>query len=338
MAMYLTSEYYAKARKLALKEYHARIQRREHPYLPVLDEIEENHNALGHIPLGLVQVPIKKVVGTVAKGRTNAFAANFMPLLEPGTEFSDKWCSLFSGIIQDGLLQPVKAVEYMNQYYLLEGNKRVSVMKFLDSQSIEAEVTRIMPVRTDELNNRIYFEFLPFYKDTGINYVWFSQLGGFERLYELTGKKPGERWTSDERREFETVYMRFRNVYKEMGGDDIEITTGDAFLTYLEVCGYQGAISRYDQEIKTGLKALWQEFQRDSVEENVALIMQPEEMKKGGGILEADKIGSGHALHIYGLKIGKRLLIKRASRPHGNRPSPSSLFVCKAQIEVAGSF
>jgi len=287
MAMHLTTEYYAKARKMALKEYHARIQRRENPYLPVLDEIEENHNALGHAPLGLVQIPLNRVKGTVSKGRTNAFAANFMPLLEPGSEFCSKWCALFDGIVEDGLRQPVKAIEYMNQYYLLEGNKRVSVMKFLNSMSIEAEVTRVYPPKTEELNNRIYYEYLPFYKDTGVNFIWFTQLGGFEKLYELTGTKPGKTWTLDERREFETIYMRFRNVYKEMGGDRLEMTTGDAFLTYLEVCGYEGALTRYDMDIKTQLKALWEEYQRDSREENVQLIMQPEEMKKGGGILNS---------------------------------------------------
>ena len=46
MAMHITTEYYAKARKLALKEYHARMQRREYPYLPVLDEVEEKQDEL----------------------------------------------------------------------------------------------------------------------------------------------------------------------------------------------------------------------------------------------------------------------------------------------------
>lgn len=288
MSMHVSSEQYAKARKLALKEYHTRIQHREQPYLPVLDEIEEDHQALAHVPLGLVQIPLNNVVGTVSKGRTNAFAANFMPILETGSEFSQKWCSLFDGIVADGLRQPVKALEYMNQYYLIEGNKRVSVMKYLNALSIEAEVTRIIPHRTEELNNKIYFEFLPFYKDTGINFIWFSQLGSFERVYELTGTRPGERWDSDAQREFETIYMRFRNVYKEMGGERLKITTGDAFLIYLDICGYEGAINRYDQDMKNEIRALWQEFLRDGEQEdNVALIMQPEEMKKSGGILNS---------------------------------------------------
>lgn len=283
----MASEQYSRARKLALKEYHARMQRGEQPYLPALDEIEENHNALAHVPLRLIQIPLSKVVGTVSRGRTNAFAANFMPILENGNEFSNKWCELFDSVVAEGVRQPVKAVEYMNQYYLIEGNKRVSVMKYLKSPSIEGEVTRIIPKRTNELKNRIYFEFLDFNKDTGVNFIWFSETGGFQKLYQLTGTKPGERWDSDARRQFEAVYMRFRNVYKSMGGDKINITTGDAFLTYLEICGYAGAEKRYDQEMKTELRALWPEFQRENHEENIALILQPEEMKKTGGILNS---------------------------------------------------
>ncbi|MBR6767265.1 MAG: BMP family ABC transporter substrate-binding protein [Clostridia bacterium] len=287
MSLVMATEQYSRARKLALKEYHARMQRGEQPYLPALDEIEADHNALAHVPLRLIQIPLNKVVGTVSRGRTNAFAANFMPIIETGSEFSHKWCELFDSVVEEGLRQPIKAVEYMNQYYLIEGNKRVSVMKYLKSPSIEGEVTRILPRRTDEIENRIYFEFLDFNKDTGVNFIWFSETGGFEKLYRLTGTKPGEKWDTDARRHFEAIYMRFRNVYKSMGGDRIKITTGDAFLTYLEICGYEGAFNRYDQEIKTQLRALWQEFERDDHEENVALIMQPDEMKKSGGILNS---------------------------------------------------
>lgn len=288
MSIQGSNDAYAKARKMALREYHGRIQHRQSPYLPVLEEIEPDHRALAHMPLGLIQVPLSKVAGTVTKGRTNAFAANFMPILEPGSEFSAKWCNLYDSVVEQGLREPVKALEYMNQYYLLEGNKRVSVMKFLGSPFIEAEVTRVVPRKNDTLENKIYYEFLDFHRDTGINTIWFSQLGGFDKIYELTGKTPGKAWSLDERRRFETVYMRFRNVYKELGGDRMNITTGDAFLTYLEVCGYEGAIHRYDQDMKAELRALWQEFRRDEQqEENVQLIMQPEEMKKGGGIFNS---------------------------------------------------
>ena len=283
---------YARARRSGLKEYHARMQRRESPFLPVLEEIEERLNALSHVPLGLLQIPLSKVVGTASKGRTNAFAANFMPILDPGCEFATKWGVLYEGIVEQGLNQPVKVLEYLNRYYLVEGNKRVSVMKFLSSVSIEAEVTRVMPRRTDDPENVMYFEFLPFYNDTQINYLWFSKPGSYAKLYELTGKKPGERWTSEERSDFLAAYMRFRNEYKtrEAASDrgKLPATTGDAFLIYLEACGYADAPKKFEPQLRSEVKALWGEFEKDKEAENVALIMKPDELKqnsKGSSLL-----------------------------------------------------
>lgn len=282
---------YARARRLGLKEYHNRMQRGENPFLPVLDEVEERLNSLSHVPLGLLQIPLSRVVGTASKGRTNAFAANFMPILDPGCEFAIKWGVLYEGIVEQGLNQPVKALEYLNQYYLVEGNKRVSTMKFLDSISIEAEVTRVMPPRTDDPESVLYYEFLPFYNDTQINDLWFSKPGSFARLYELTGKTPGERWTSEERSDFAAAYMRFRAEYKarEAVSDKgrLPATTGDAFLIYLEACGYADAPKKYGKEIRSEVKALWGEFEKDKEAENVALIMKPDEMKQGTSLLNS---------------------------------------------------
>ena len=278
----MSEDVYAKARKLALKEYHARMQKGENPFLPVLEELEGELNALSRQPLGIQQVPIDKVVGTVSKGRTNAFAANFMPLLDQGSEFSQKWSTLYNAVVADGMRQPVKAYEYLNQFYLVEGNKRASVMKFLDAVAIEADVTRIMPPRTDDPENRMYFEFLPFYADTGINYLWFTKPGSFAQLYALTGHTPGVKWTSEERHDFEAAYMRFRAAYKDREGSRrLPLTTGDAFLIYLKAIGYADAPRKFDREIKGEVTALWGEFEKDKDHENVELVLQPTAMKQG---------------------------------------------------------
>ena len=280
---------YVKARKLGLKEYHARMQRNENPFLAALEEQVEELNALARVELGLQQIPLRKIMGTATKSRTNAFAANFMPLMDPGSEFSNKWCALVDGLVADGMRQPVKALEYMNQYYLVEGNKRVSVMKFLDSVSIEAEVTRVMPRRSDALENKLYFELLPFINDSQFNDIWFSRLGSVERLYAALGKKPGEHWNSEERRNLQAAYMRFREEYKAReaatDSDKLPATTGDAFLIYLEACGYADAPHKYSRQLRGEVKALWSEFEKQKQAENVALIMQPDELKHGASLL-----------------------------------------------------
>ena len=199
-----------------------------------------------------------------------------------------KWGALYDSVLEDGLRQPVKALEYLNQYYIVEGNKRASVMKYLNAVSIEAEVTRVMPRRTDSVENRVYFEFLPFYNDTKVNFIWFSQPGGFAKLYEFTGTRPGQPWSQDQRKAFETAYMRFRAAYKAHGGGKLSITTGDAFLIYLEACGYTDAPKKLDKAYAEEIAALRPEFEKAcKAGENVALIMRSDEVKQGGGLLSS---------------------------------------------------
>lgn len=282
---------YVRARKLALKEYGARMQKGLSPYLPVLAEIEEKLNALTRVPLGLIQVPLNKVVGTASKGRTNAFAANFMPLLDPGSEFCHKWSALYEGVVEDGLRQPVTVLEYLGKYYLVEGNKRVSVMKYLDAVAIEADVIRVLPERTDDPENVAYFEYVDFYADTGINYLWFSRPGSCARLYALTGREPGRRWTSEERRDFEAAYTRFRTEYKvreaAQHGENLPATTGDAFLIYLEATGYEDAPKKYNRQIKGEIKALWGEFEKQDRPSSVKLVLKPQELKQGSSLMNS---------------------------------------------------
>ena len=141
---------YSKARRLGNRAYHAALSRGDNPYLPVLDELVPDHLSLPHVSLGIVTIPIERLVGTGTKGRTNAFACNFMPLLDEGTEFASKWSALHHSVVESGMREPIKVLEYMNKFYVLEGNKRISVQKYLGCVMLEADVTRIIPKRTED--------------------------------------------------------------------------------------------------------------------------------------------------------------------------------------------
>ena len=72
-----------------------------------------------------------------------------MPILGESTEFAAKWSSLCDAHLKEGIRDPIVAYEYMNHYYIQEGNKRVSVLKYFDAISIPGYVTRIIPARED---------------------------------------------------------------------------------------------------------------------------------------------------------------------------------------------
>lgn len=272
---------YSRAKKLGSKAYHAALQRGEDPYLPVLDELVPDHLSLTRVSLGVVNIPAERLVGTSTKGRTSAFSCNFMPLLDENSEFALKWGVLHHSVVKDGLRDPIKVLEYMNRFYVVEGNKRVSVLKYLDSPMIEGDVTRIIPKRTEDKENKIYFEFLDFYKDTRINYIWFSEEGSFSRLCELVGKQPGERWSGEELADFQAAYVRFSAAYNLAGGDLLKITVGDAFLIYLQVYGYSKETFLNSSEIRERLNRLRNEFKARSQDESISLVLTAEGQKPG---------------------------------------------------------
>ncbi len=72
---------------------------------------------------------------------------------------------------------PIIAYEFLNKFYVQEGNKRVSVLKYFDAVRIAGTVTRLIPERNDSLENRIYYEFLGFLQALKVNDVHFSRLG-----------------------------------------------------------------------------------------------------------------------------------------------------------------
>jgi len=189
---------YEKAYKLGKKEYQQRLMDGKRPTLKVLDEILPSKGSYSEVPLGLIQIPLDQIVGTKTDSRSNAFARNFMPILKENSEFALKWARLCEAQVEEGIRDPIKAYEYMNKFYVVEGNKRVSVLKYFEVSTIAGNVTRIIPKPTDELENRIYYEFLDFYELSKINYVWFSEEGSFAELQEAVGKEPGEEWTEDD--------------------------------------------------------------------------------------------------------------------------------------------
>ena len=144
----MAMEDYLQARKEGLRVTHALQSKGEDPNLPVLSELVPSLNRLSQVPLGILQIPMDHIVGTVTKGRTAAFSRNFMPLLESDSEFAVKWSVLYENVMESGMRDPVVAYEYYNRFYIVEGNKRVSVMRTLAEINYEHdfsfEVKRIV--------------------------------------------------------------------------------------------------------------------------------------------------------------------------------------------------
>lgn len=276
----MEGEDYNKAFRLGKRDYQARMHRGVKPTLLVLDDIIPKKGAYSEESLGLVQIPIEQIVGTKSVGRSNSFAGNFMPILPESSEFAYKWMSLSKSPVKEGIHDPIKAYEYMNRFYVAEGNKRVSVMKYFGAVSIPGEVIRIVPKQTEEKENKIYYEFLEFYKAAPINYIWFSQTGSFAKLQEAVGKEPGEEWSEEDLLKFSSIYTRFKSEYQTQGGGKLNITPGDAFLAFITLYGYDDIDEKTSNERKELITNCWEEFELLQEEQDISLKMQPNQEKR----------------------------------------------------------
>ena len=301
---------YEKAKRLGDKAVRADMLKGQHPYLPVLDDIIQKEEIIGETNLGLVNIPLERVVGTSTASRTNAFARNFMPIMDINTEFGAKWSMLCDAHIAEGIHDAIKVYEFMNYFYVVEGNKRVSVLKYFNADSIPAFVTRKIPKLSDRKDIKIYYEFMDFYKKTGVNYIWFSNEGSFAKLITevgvdrseesiststatssnadsadgsgaVTRAEFGKVWSDEKTLEFKAAYYRFASAFKEQKGDKLlHITTGDAFLGMIGIKGFDAVAELSQEAMKQGIKEMWQEFLVMEEQFEVEVSLNPPEAKR----------------------------------------------------------
>lgn len=267
---------YSSAQRAGSKEYRACLARGEYPYLPVLDDILADNPGLSMVELGNQQIPAEFVVGTKTSGRTTAFARNFMPLLPPNTEFSLKWEALCQAHLNEGIRDSVKVFEYLNRYYVQEGNKRVSVLKYFGAVSIPAVVTRVLPPKNDSTESKLYYEYLDFNKVSDVNYIWCTRLGSYKKLLQLLGKKPQEKWSTEEQRAFQRFYYYFRQSFEALGGKKLPVTPADAMLVFLNIYSYDKALEMSSQELRRSLTKIWEEVMLLREEQPIELVLNPE--------------------------------------------------------------
>lgn len=256
------TEEYHKARQLGLKEAKLCQARGGSPYLPVLDEILAAETTCGEVNLGLVDVPLELIVGTRTAGRSQAFSRSFYPLMAEDSEFAHKWMNLCKAHMEEGITDPIKAYEYMHTFYVVEGNKRVSVLRYFGAVNIPAEVTRILPLKNESKASVIYYEYVDFYRLSGVNYLWFSGVGRFAKLQLAVGKAPDETWTEEDRRKFYSFYHSFSALYGDKSAKELagRMTTADAMLLFLNMFDY-GEVKNYtNAQMKEGFLQLHQAF------------------------------------------------------------------------------
>lgn len=229
---------YADARSKGKREYNTRKAKGLSGHLTSLDGLIKDLEIISTVDIGIREIPLKKIRGTNSNFRRMTFSKNFLPLEDANSEFAGKWMSLCQSHLEEGIRDPIKVYEYMNFFYVIEGNKRVSVLKYYDASSIRAQILRLIPKYNHEDQDiRRYYKFLDFYKLTNMNQIWLTHEDDYNLLAELlVAFEPELGFYEDKYLHFyHFVYMPFRRIFKAHGGDELKMTTGDAFLLYARI-------------------------------------------------------------------------------------------------------
>ena len=255
----MAAEEYAQALRKGQKEYRERISAGLSPYPAVLDEIRQDNPSDVVVDVGLIEIPAERIVGTKSAGRISAFSSSFLPLLDSQTEFSMKWMSLCKAHMgETGITDPIECYEYLGNFYVQEGNKRVSVLRHFEAARIPGNVKRILPPASDEPRIKAYFEFLEFYKKSRLYTVQFRRPGDYAKLLAALGKKPQEMWTEEERRTFNSSYHYFLEAFQARK-DSADVLPEEALLLWLELYDFGDLKKLTSAQLKKTLTDLWKD-------------------------------------------------------------------------------
>ena len=236
----------AEARALYHNAHHLgkKIQSRsqklgEDPHLIEIISILDDQSMERTVSVGVLEIPVNQIVGAADMVDREIYTYNYQPLTPPDSEFANQWCKLYQHYLSDeGLRDPITCYEYLGQFYVKDGKKRVSVVKCHGGSTIRASVTRILPVKTEDPLIQRYYEFLDAFEKTRLYQVAFTQPGSFLKLQQALGYEADHVWTDSDRYSFMFYWHGIELAFQEAYGGRMRITAADALVVLLECYTY----------------------------------------------------------------------------------------------------
>ena len=327
-------EEYEKALKEGLREYRECVQKKINPNPVVLDDILDPEVAETSINVGLVNIPLNRIVGIKSAGRVSAFTPSFRPLMDAETEFGSKWINLCAAHLgEEGIRSPVDCFEYLGDFYIQEGNKRVSVLRHFGATRVPANVKRIQPLMDDSPRMKAYQEFLEFFKLTGMYDVRYTVPGNYAKLLEKIDFPTEEKWSEDDRRRFRAGFYYFNEALTAVGGSGNLPQPEDALLLWLDVYPFSDLKNLSSAQLKKTITQLWSNLMGASAAEPVVKTLPPEEK---GRIVQLFK-GVDHLnvafVHQYSWEISPWTWNHDAGRRHVEKVFGKSV-TCRAYFNI----
>ena len=201
-----------------------------------LNSLIENRMISYRLDLGIMDIPTSFIVGVSETSEKSVlYTKEFLPVSAPKSEFADQWRDIYQRYSRGEALPGfVQCYEYLGKFYVVDGLKRVSIVKFSKEPVITSRVIRIMPIRTDTKSVQRYYDFLFQFQMTRMYQLQFTQEGYFERLQTELGFDPEYKWTDTDRSRFLAVWPMIEEAFYKSYGECLHITAADAMVVLLE--------------------------------------------------------------------------------------------------------
>ena len=270
---------YLAALKLGQKYYQAAVSEGTDPYPAVLDDIVSEADIFGQKKLGMLQIPANRIVGTKTASRAAALAGNFMPLLDQDTEFAAKWISLCDSHLEEGIRDAISVIEYLGKFYVVEGNKRASVLLSFEAPTVPAVVTRYIPVASYDPEVQRYYAFLWFFERSNLYEIELPEPNDYAKFQTLLWHDQEHKWTEEDRRKFLAGLTVFRRSIPQKKGSEIK-TNDSLLLRWLELYPFSDISSLPKETVQKRISALLIDDSSDKDTETISISTQPEEKEK----------------------------------------------------------
>lgn len=247
------------AHSIASKNQRTLIARDENDHPVVLSTVADKSKVSEAVYIGIMDIPVDKIVGVVASGvEDHLYTPDFLPLASENSEFAAKWRSLYRDYFTDeGIRNPIGCYEYLGRFYITDGLKRVSVLKSCGAATVTAQVVRLMPVESQDKEIQRYYEFLKHFCLTGLYQVSFNNPENFEKLQKALGFEPDYVWKNSDRYSFLFNWNVFESIYTKVFAEEKNMTTADVFVSLLEEYSYSEITRMHSWELENVLRAAW---------------------------------------------------------------------------------
>lgn len=252
---------YRKAHTLGKKNIRKSVKEGTDPYLKELSSFLDESMVASKEELGIMEIPTENIVGVASDSAKELYASDFMPLSAPDTEFADQWCTLYLHYLSDeGIHGVITCYEYLGCFYVVDGKKRVSVVKSHGAPTIIASVTRLLPSKTEEEEIQRYYDFLQNFELTKLYQISFTQHGSFAKLQTALGYDTDHVWNEMDRFSFLFNWYAFDRAFKEAFRGTLNITTADALVVMLEDYPYSKLRQMYPWVLTSIIQSAWKKL------------------------------------------------------------------------------